>query len=92
MKINRLRTTLGCPRLALSLILHSGADGQGYLSLMPRLLCLCACISLPQLVVPSLSLARLCCALTALQASALGLKLYLPGDVFVLVPMLKALI
>lgn len=57
MKIKRLRLALGCQRLDLSLILSSGADGQSYLRPLPRLLCLCGAISLPQLVVSSLSLA-----------------------------------
>lgn len=39
-----------------------------YLRPVARLLCLCASISLPQLVVSSLSLAPLCCVHTALQA------------------------
>lgn len=92
MKIKRLRLALGCQRLGLALILSSGADEQSYLRPLPRLLCLCAAISLPQLLVCSLSLAPLCCEQTALQASGLGLKLYLPGDVFVLVTVFKALI
>lgn len=92
MKIKRLRMALGCQRLDFSLILSSGADGQSYLRPLLRLLCLCASISLPQLIVSSLSLAPLCCEHTALQASSLGLKLYQPDDVFVLAAMFKTLI
>ena len=50
MKIERLRLGLGCQRLDLSLIPSSVADVQGYLRQIPRLLYLCASISLPQLV------------------------------------------
>lgn len=67
-------------------------DGQSYLRPLPWLLCLWASISLPHLVVSSLCLAPLCCEHTALQALALGVELYLPGDVFVLVTIFKALI
>lgn len=89
MKSKRLRLALGCQRLGLSLILSSGADGQSYL----RPGCSASVLPFPCLSwFSSLSLAPLCSEQTALQASALGLKLCLPGGVFVLVTMLKALI
>lgn len=68
MKIKRRKMGLGCQRLDLFLILSSSADGQSYLRPVARLLCLCASISVPQLLVSSLSLAALCCVHTALQA------------------------
>lgn len=50
MKIERLRLGWGCQRLDLSSIPSSVADVQGYLRQIPRLLYLCASVSLSQLV------------------------------------------
>lgn len=84
MKIERLRLGLGCQRLVLSLIPSSVADVQGYLRQIPRLLYLCAFVSLLQLVG---LLSFLGCPLLCTY-STVGLRLcwelYLLDDVFAL--------